>query len=323
MTSDLASPARSTAELLGPKSRLILLINLIAQVGIVVSGGLVRLTGSGLGCPTWPECTDGSMVPVATQSQGLHKFVEFGNRTLTFAVLVAAVAALIVVLRPALARRFGERWGEPGPTRRSLVLLASAVVAGIFGQAILGGITVLTDLNPITVASHFLLSMTMVAAAFTLFRRGREPGDEPRVVIVRSELRYVAIAIVALAIAVLALGTVVTGSGPHSGDADVISRFGFDPRYVSWLHSDVVLVFIGCALTYALGVRLTDAPAMTQRSGLWLIGACVVQAAIGYIQFYAGLPIGLVSLHMLGACLVWIASLNVFMRTRTRGPSAG
>lgn len=299
-----------------------LLVNLCAQVGIVVSGGLVRLTGSGLGCPTWPECTDGSMVPVATQSEGLHKFIEFGNRTLTFAVLVASLAALVTVLRPALARRFGPRWGEPGPVRRSLVWLAGAVVAGIFGQAILGGITVLLDLNPAIVAAHFLLSMLMIAAAFTLYRRGGEPGDLPRLILVRTELRVLAGVIVGLAAVVLILGTMVTGSGPHSGDADVVVRFGFDPRTISWLHSDVVLLFIGLALSYTLGARLTDAPKSVQRSGLLLLGACVVQGAIGYIQFYSGVPIGLVSLHMLGACLVWIASLNIYLRTRSRGEAS-
>ncbi len=321
MTSELVTPVNRPALMLGRRARLVLLVNLCAQVGIVVSGGLVRLTGSGLGCPTWPECTDGSMVPVANQSQGLHKFVEFGNRTLTFAVLLISVAALIAVLRPALARRFGSRWGTPGPTRRSLVLLASGVLAGIFGQALLGGITVLLDLNPATVAAHFLLSMLMIAAAFTLYRRACEPGDLPYQEVVRSELRLVAGVIVGLAFLVLILGTMVTGSGPHSGDADVVVRFGFDPRTISWLHSDVVLLFVGLALSYTLGARLTNAPRAAQRSGVLLLGACMVQGAIGYIQFYSGVPIGLVSLHMLGACLVWIASLNVYMGTRTRGAS--
>jgi cytochrome c oxidase assembly protein subunit 15 len=142
----------------GVVGRRFLLANLVAEVGIVVTGGLVRLTGSGLGCPTWPECTDGSLVPVATQSQGFHKFIEFGNRLLTFAVLVAAVTALVVVLRPWIARRWPglPGAGDPGLVRRPLVWLAAAGIAGIAAQATLGGVTVLLDLHPATVAAHFL-----------------------------------------------------------------------------------------------------------------------------------------------------------------------
>ncbi|HVQ18554.1 MAG TPA: COX15/CtaA family protein [Actinomycetes bacterium] len=320
----------------GRVGRGILLANVVAEVGIVVSGGLVRLTGSGLGCPTWPECTDGSFVPVASQSQGLHKFIEFGNRMLTFVVLVVAVAALFTVARPALARRFGDsRWlgtrlrtglGTPGPVRRSLVWLAAAVLLGIFGQAILGGITVLLDLHPATVAAHFLLSMSMVAAAFLLWRRASEPGDTPVQVIVRPELRIVAVTLVVLAAVVLLLGTIVTGSGPHSGDTAEAVRFGLDPRTISWLHADVVLAFMGLTLAYTLGAHLTKSPVASRISatsptgaGLLLLAACVTQGFIGYLQFFTGLPVGLVSLHMLGACLVWLATLNVFMSTRTRG----
>ena len=307
---------------IGRRSRWVLIANVVAQVGIVVSGGLVRLTGSGLGCPTWPECTEGSLVPVQGQSEGLHTFIEFGNRMLTFAVLVTAVVSLLVVLRPALARRFGPRWGEPGQPRRSLVLLASAVLLGIFGQAALGGITVLLDLHPAIVAAHFLLSMLMIAAAFTLYRRATELGDQPRIVVVRRELQLLAVTIVAAAFVVLVLGTIVTGTGPHSGDADEVVRFGLDPRTISWLHADAVLVFVGLALGYALGARLTDAPSAARRAGWLLIAACIVQGSIGYAQYFSGLPIGLVSVHMLGACLVWLAALNAFFSTRVRGRSA-
>jgi cytochrome c oxidase assembly protein subunit 15 len=312
-------PPATVMGAVGHRGRLILLGNVAAEVGIVVTGGLVRLTGSGLGCPTWPECTDGSFVPVATQSEGLHKFIEFGNRLLTFAVLVMAVAALVVVLRPALARRFGGRWGEPGPLRASLVWLAVGGLLGIFGQAVLGGVTVLVDLHPAIVAAHFLLSMAMIALAFLLYRRALEAGDQPVLPTVRRELRVVAGLLVAVSVVVLVLGTVVTGSGPHSGDADEIVRFGLDPRTISWLHSDVVLVFLGLAATFTLGAHLTSAPARVVRSGYLLLGACVLQGLVGYVQFFTGLPVGLVSLHMLGACLVWLATLEVALSTRTRG----
>ena len=304
----------------GVIGRRILLVNVIAEVGIVITGGLVRLTGSGLGCPTWPECTDGSLVPVPAQSEGLHKFIEFGNRLLTFAVLVAALAALIVVLRPWLARVMPglPATGSSGPVRVPLVWLAIGGIAGIMGQAALGGLTVLLDLHPATVAAHFLLSMVMIALAFVLYWRSGEAGDGPPVVVVRTELRWVALAIIVLAAAALSLGTLVTGSGPHSGDADEIVRFDLDVRMISWLHADVVLVFLGLSVAFLLGVILTNAPARVQRAGWLLIGASVMQGAIGYAQYFAGVPAGLVSLHMLGACLVWLAAWGVWLSTRQR-----
>lgn len=308
-----------TPPILGPRSRAILLANVFVEVGIVITGGLVRLTGSGLGCPTWPECSDGNLIPVAAQSEGLHSFIEFGNRTLTLAVLVVAIASLIVVLRPALARRYGARWGTPGNVRRPLVWLAAGVVLGIFAQAALGGITVLLELHPATVALHFMVSMAMIALAFVLYRRALEPGDQPLVVTVRRELRVLATLVVAVAAVVLVLGTTVTGTGPHAGDADEIVRFGLDPRAISWLHSDVVLIFVGLAAAFTLGIHLTTAQRAPLRAGYLLLAACVVQGIIGYAQFFSGLPVALVALHIVGACLVWLATLNLLLSTRSRG----
>jgi cytochrome c oxidase assembly protein subunit 15 len=319
--SSIDRPATEGA--VGRLGRRVLLANVIAEVGIVVSGGLVRLTGSGLGCPTWPECTDGSLVPVATQSEGFHRFIEFGNRLLTFAVLVAAVSALVVVLRPWLATRWpGLRGvGNPGQLRRPLVWLAGAGIAGIAAQAALGGITVLLDLNPAIVAAHFLLSMGMVAIAFVLRWRAQEPGDQPVTIDVRPELRWLAWAITALGAVVLMLGTVVTGSGPHSGDADAAARFQLDVRMMSWLHADVVLLFVGLSVAFWLGARLTRAPERATRAGAFILAASAVQGVIGYTQYFSGVPVGLVSLHMLGACLVWMAALGVLLSTRSRGRS--
>ena len=305
----------------GRVGRRVLLANVVAEVGIVVTGGLVRLTGSGLGCPSWPECTDGSLVPVPTQSEGFHKFIEFGNRLLTFAVLVAAIAALVVVVRPWLARRWPglPRIGSAGLVRPPLIWLAVGGLAGIAAQAALGGLTVLLDLHPATVAAHFMLSMAMIALAFILYVRAAEPGDSPVHLTVRRELRWVAVAIVSVSLVVLALGTVVTGSGPHSGDADAAARFDFDVRMVSWLHADLVMLFLGLAVAFLLGARLSDAPRYVIRAGVLLLGAITLQGVIGYTQYFAGVPIGLVSLHMLGACLVWVAALNVLLSTRRRG----
>lgn len=316
-----ASSHRPPNRTVGTIGRRFLLGNVVAEVGIVVTGGLVRLTGSGLGCPTWPECTDASLVPVPTQSEGFHKFIEFGNRLLTFAVLVAAIAALIVVLRPWLAKQFSgtRRLGEAGTVRRPLVWLAVAVNLGIVSQAALGGITVLLDLNPAIVAAHFLLSMAMIAASYLLYRRACEPDDQPVAIVVRPELRWVAYALVFVCFAVLILGTVVTGSGPHSGDADEIARFGFDVRMVSWLHADGVLLFLGLAAAFTLGARLSGAPVHATRAGVALLAVCLAQGAVGYAQYFTGVPVPLVALHMLGACLVWIATLEVLVSTRTRG----
>jgi cytochrome c oxidase assembly protein subunit 15 len=164
--------------------------------------------------------------------------------------------------------------------------------------------------------------MAMVAAAFVLYRRSADAGDRPVLLIVRREIRGVAWAIVVIAVIVLLLGTVVTGSGPHSGDADEAVRFSLDPRLVSWLHADVVLLLLGLTVTYALGTRLTDAPHRAQRAGMMLGLAIVIQGAIGYTQYFTDLPIGLVSLHMLGACLVWIAAIEVFLSTLEHGARA-
>jgi cytochrome c oxidase assembly protein subunit 15 len=262
---------------------------------------------------------------VPAQSEGFHKFVEFGNRLLTFAVLIAALAALIVVVRPWLAARWPQvaRLGEAGPVRRPLVLLAAGVLVGIAAQAALGGITVLLDLHPATVAAHFLLSMVMIALAFTLYRRADEPGDSPITVVVRPELRWAAGAIVGLGVLALTLGTLVTGSGPHSGDSQVVARFDFDVRMISWLHADVVLVFVGVSVAFALGARLTDTSRRTRRAGITLIVAAAAQGFIGYLQYFTGVPAVLVSLHMLGACLVWVAALDVWLSTRQRGVQTG
>jgi len=305
----------------GRVGRRVLVANVVAEVGIVVTGGLVRLTGSGLGCPTWPECTDGNLVPVPAQSQGLHTFIEFGNRLLTFAVLVAAIGSLVVVLRPWLASRFARlpAVGAPGPVRRPLVWLAASGILGIAAQAALGGVTVLLDLHPATVAAHFLLSMAMIAIAFVLLWRAREPGDGPVRIVVRPELRWLGWAIAGVAVVVLTLGTVVTGSGPHSGDSEAAARFDLDVRMMSWLHADVVLLFVGLAVAFWLGARLTTAPPHSRRWAALLLAACAAQGVIGYTQYFAGVPVGLVSLHMLGACLVWLATLGVLLSTRVRG----
>ncbi len=284
------------------------LANLVVQVGIVVTGGLVRLTGSGLGCPTWPQCVPGSYTPVAHQAQGIHKDIEFGNRLLTFVVLVAALAVLAVALR--WRRGPQARTAAPGAVRR-VSRLAGLPLLGVFAQAVLGGVTVLLGLNPASVAAHFMLSMVLVAVSTALWLAAGPCARWP--VPVRPELRGLAAGLGLVLLAVLVLGTVVTGSGPHSGDAQTPTRFGFDPAAVSWLHADAVWLFVGLVLAALLALRLTGAPAAVVRRAGWLLAATVAQGAIGYTQYLLGLPTPLVALHMLGASLLVVATVSVLL----------
>jgi cytochrome c oxidase assembly protein subunit 15 len=262
------------------------LANVVANVLIVVTGGAVRLTGSGLGCPTWPECTGGSLVP--TRELAGHGVIEFGNRTLTFVLTVAAVATLVVVWRSA---------------RRDLRVLAVLSFLGIPVQALLGGITVLTGLNPWIVAGHFLLSMVLVAVATILWLRSREPGVGQ--LVVRRPLPLLVAGIAAATAAVLVVGTVVTGSGPHSGDPKA-GRTGFDPELVSQLHADLVFLLVGLTVALLVALYATDSPGRVRRAARDLLVVELAQGVIGYVQYFTGLPVAVVLLHMLGAALITV-----------------
>ena len=291
----LATPRRTW---LARATRPVLLANLVCQVGIILTGGLVRLTGSGLGCPTWPECVPGSYTPVVTQPQGFHKYIEFGNRTLTGVIGIAALAAFVVVLADVLRRR------RPGARlERGLLALAAVPFLGVVAQAVLGGVTVLTGLSPETVAAHYLLSSVLVVGSTVLLLVMHHP-TEP---VARAEVHWIAWAVAVVCGVVLVLGTVVTGSGPHSGDADTPNRFGFDPRTVSWLHADAVWLFVGLVVALLLAMRLVGATPAAHRRGVWLLVVTLAQGTIGYVQYFTGLPISLVSLHMLGSALLTVA----------------
>ncbi len=281
----------------------VLLANLIAEVGIIVTGGLVRLTGSGLGCPSWPQCTPGHFTPVAHQAQGWHKDIEFGNRTLTGILVVAAVAAVLAVWL----------WAP----RRSLKVASVIVLAGIPVQAVIGGISVLEGLAPITISMHFLASAAMVAAAAYLYLARDETGV-PAVPVVPALLGRTGVLTAAVGAVVLALGTVVTGSGPHSGDATTPSRYGFDPRAVSWLHADAVMLFAGLVVAMWVGVRLGGAPPRSRSAWTGVLHVVILQAVVGYTQYFTGLPIGLVIVHMLLAALLVVALTRALLSLRTR-----
>ena len=286
-----------------PWLRRVLLVNLILEIGIVVTGGLVRLTDSGLGCPTWPQCVPGSFTPVSHQEQGFHKLIEFGNRTLTSVVGVAAVLVIIAIWR----------WA---PGRRRLRRISVLPLVGVMLQAVLGGITVLTGLNPALVAAHFLASMVLVSlSAYLLYRVGE--GDEPSVALVRPEIRLVAWLTAALGALVLILGTMVTGSGPHSGDAST-PRFAFDPRTISWLHADAVMLLTGLVVAVLLAVQLTVADPRPRRAWHAVLGIAVLQGLVGYAQYLAGLPEALVMVHMLGASLMAVSLTYGVLSLRRR-----
>jgi len=293
-----------------PWLRRVLLVNLVLEIGIVVTGGLVRLTGSGLGCPTWPQCVPGSFTPVPYQAQGFHKLIEFGNRTLTGAVSIAALLVIIAVWRWAPGRR---GWA---PGRRTLLRISFLPLIGVLLQAVLGGITVLTGLNPAIVAAHFLASMVLVSLSAYLLYRVSE-GDEAPVALVRKEIRLLAWGTAALGVIVLILGTVVTGSGPHSGDA-ATPRFGFDPRTISWLHADTVMLFVGLVVAVLLAVHLTATDPRPGRFWHAVLGITVLQGLVGYTQYLTGLPEVLVMVHMLGASLLVVSLTYGVLSLRKR-----
>ena len=283
--------------------RRLTLASLVANAGIVVTGGAVRLTDSGLGCPDWPRCSGASYTPTA-EAAG-HAFIEFGNRMLTFVLVAVVAATLVAVLRHR-------------PRRTAPVRLATVLVLGIPAQAVLGGITVRTGLNPWTVMGHLLLSMVLIGIAVTLHQRCGE-GDAPPRPLAPEPLRRLSVAVVAVVAAVLVMGTVVTGSGPHSGDVSA-SRTGFNPESVSQLHADLVMLLIGLSVALWVALRATGAP--SRAAGI-LVLVELGQAAVGWTQYFTDLPIVLVGVHLVGACLVLIAACRVVLSLRDRGPLPG
>lgn len=273
--------------------------SLIGQTLLVVTGGAVRLTASGLGCPTWPRCTDTSLVN--TPEMGIHGFIEFGNRLLTFAL--AAVAALMLVYLWNLRKE-----------RRDLFLLALGLLASIPAQAVIGGITVLTNLNPWVVGLHFLVSMALVVFATLLVNRAF--GRAGRFVALRlpalpGVMRPVTAAVAIFSSLAVMLGVVVTGSGPHAGDADA-PRNGLDWDLFSHIHAvPAYLITAGTAVALALVlIRRITGPFRTAVAGL--LGVTVLQAIIGFTQYYNGIPALLVGAHMLGAALLMAAATNAW-----------
>lgn len=271
--------------LLTPAARLLLAL----QGLLVLTGAAVRVTGSGMGCPTWPECTYDSFTPVPGQAEGaFHAWIEFGNRLLTFALLFAALAVVILVIRT---------------KRADLRMLAIAQVGGIFGQGILGGITVLTHLNPISVASHFILSIVLIAGAMTLVARSHAlllttPAKSP---LLQAHM--------ALTFIVLAVGTLVTGAGPHAGDEDA-PRLNIKIATITTIHGFLVIALVLYTI-FGIYKRFQGANEDSQRWLVIFLALSMGQGLIGYIQYLNGVPEILVIAHLFGSVIVWMVAWRI------------
>ncbi|MFE7650270.1 COX15/CtaA family protein [Streptomyces phaeoluteigriseus] len=279
---------------------------LVMSVVIVVTGGAVRLTGSGLGCPTWPKCTDDSLT--TTGAMGLHGAIEFGNRLLTY-VLCAAVGWAIIAAR------------SQKPYRRSLTRLGWAQFWVVMSNAVLGGIVVLVGLNPYTVAAHFVATSALIAIAVVMWQRTREGDTEARPLVGKSVQQLVRVLVAATVLLIL-VGTVVTGAGPHAGDSSEVERMPLDWETVSKVHA--VLAWIVVTLTFALWfvLKAVDSPRLALDRTRDLFVVLLAQGVIGYVQYFTDLPELLVGLHMLGSALVWIAVIRVLLALRERAEPA-
>lgn len=269
------------------------------QSAIVCTGALVRITGSGLGCSTWPECTPGSYTPTPDQPEApLHAWIEFGNRLLTFVLLINALALMFTILKSG---------------KRELRRLGALQILGILAQGVLGGITVLTALNPATVAAHFLLSIILIAGALSLRQRahGKSPIEITLIPLV-TKLIWLHLFLTSL---VLIAGTIVTGSGPHAGDS-AAERFNLDSRTMAWIHADLVIALLGVSIALVIAIRLgltgQARQVLSGRIQIFLIVA-LAQGSIGYIQYFTKLPEALVAAHIIGSIAVWLSAWNLFI----------
>jgi heme a synthase len=284
------------------------LAGVIANTVIMSTGAAVRLSSSGLGCPDWPQCSTADIVASKNAGQTLlNTWIEFGNRLLNFPLVI--VAALVFIA--------AWRFRPDGAGRRDLVWLAAAQPLGVVAQAVIGGIVVLTKLDPVAVSIHFLVSASVVAAAVVLHMRCTDAGAAGPGV--RRDLQVIAGALVAVTGLMLAAGTVVTGTGPLAGDAGV-KRYQLPLEGVTQLHADIGWLLAGLSVALVLGLRLSGAPPRAVRAGWIMLAALGSQGVIGYIQYFTHLPAGLVWVHVTGSVLVWIAVLRLFLAVRARTP---
>ncbi|MFV2142683.1 MULTISPECIES: COX15/CtaA family protein [Isoptericola] len=315
-----ATPSDTTSESAPPRAgradplarfrgwtRGILIANVVAQIGIIVTGGAVRLTGSGLGCSTWPLCEPGQFTPVFHEAASYHPFVEFGNRTMTGVLAVIALAVLLLV------------WTD---RRRSDAYRRLGVVplVGVAAQAVIGGVVVLLDLHPGWVSLHFVVSAALVWwSAYLLHRHGE--GDGTAQPVGSGAVTLAGRVLGVLVVPVVVLGVIVTGAGPHSGDTEVGYRLAVDPLAMTRAHSTSVWLFVAVLALLLLLLLRQPAGDLVRRArrGAWLLlVVTLAQGAVGYTQYFTGLPELLVGVHMLGAGLLVWATANAVLRLRTR-----
>jgi cytochrome c oxidase assembly protein subunit 15 len=277
----------------------ITLVALVALVFIIVTGAAVRLTGSGLGCSDWPTCEENSLVAPLEY----HAMIEFVNRMITGLVSVAVIVAVL----GSLVRQ---------PRRRDLTWWSLGLVAGVIGQIVLGGLTVLFELRPPFVIAHFILSMVLVWNAVVLHQRGRY-ASVPSMPVVTPNVRTLSRVLVVAASAVILTGTIVTGTGPHGGD-ETVDRLSFALDTVARVHSAAVWIFLALTIVTLVVLRKTGAPTSVDRHARLLVGAIVVQGAIGYIQYFTGVPPWLVILHVFGSVVIWVTVLGFHLSLRAR-----
>ncbi|AWT54053.1 COX15/CtaA family protein [Mycolicibacterium smegmatis] len=290
--------------------RLIAFLVILTQGGIAVTGAIVRVTASGLGCPTWPQCFPGSFTPVPhAEVAVVHQVVEFGNRMITFLVVLTAAAAVLAVTR---ARR-----------RREVLVYAWLMPASTVVQAVIGGITVLTGLLWWTVAIHLIASMVMVWLAVLLFVKIGQPDDGITRTRVPAPLRHLTVLSAVALAAVLVTGTLVTGAGPHAGDKSIdapVPRLQVEITTLVHMHSSLLIAYLSLVIALGFGLAATGAarPVMV-RLGV-LVALICAQGLVGVVQFYTGVPAALVAVHVAGAglCTAATAALWASMRERTR-----
>jgi heme A synthase len=281
----------------------------ITSALIILTGAAVRLSQSGLGCPEWPKCTARSLAAAgATGDPLIHRWVEFGNRLVTIAIFVIAVGVFIAAWRYR---------GVDGRRRRDLVWLAAAQPGAIVAQAVLGGVVVITKLNPALVSVHFLASVALVAATVALYIRCQEGTQPPRPFTPRP-IRLIALGVVGTVAVMMTAGTVVTGTGPLAGAPDV-ARYRLPLEGVTQLHADIGWLLAGLMVALLVGLRVGAAPRRAVRLGWLLLGLIGLQGVVGYAQYFSGLPAGLVWVHVTGSTAIWITALLLPYSLRDRG----
>ncbi|HVW44435.1 MAG TPA: COX15/CtaA family protein [Amycolatopsis sp.] len=281
---------------------------IVAQAGIGVTGSVVRVTGSGLGCRTWPQCQPGSMFPVEhAEYAGVHQWIEFSNRLLTGLVVVVAVLAVLTAWRVKIDQ----------PNRRRLVALAWTMPGGVVLQAVVGGMTVLAKLEWWTVAIHFLASTPLIWLAVLLLHAFTEGDERPRR-LVPPVAHGLLVALVVAMWAVLVAGTTVTGAGPHGGDPDT-HRLDAPIETLAQMHGGLLVVYLLVLAMFGLALLRGGVPKQVWRryAAVWVVA--LAQGALGIVQYALGVPEGLVSLHVLGSALVIIATAALWCASRSRG----